>query len=80
MLALNGCQSKEESSAQANARTQKIEALAGVPLSKLVTFDPQEVKQGGDTGIAITSAESYSKPSSNIAASRKGNFLLVMPF
>uniref|UniRef100_A5WHE3 Thiol oxidoreductase n=1 Tax=Psychrobacter sp. (strain PRwf-1) TaxID=349106 RepID=A5WHE3_PSYWF len=80
VLALNGCQSKEESSAQANARTQKIEALAGVPLSKLVTFDPQEVKQGGDTGIAITSAESYSKPSSNIAASRKGNFFIGNAF
>ena len=61
-------------------RTQTIETLSGAPLSKLVTFDPQEVKQGGDTGINIDSSESYSKPSSNISASRKGNFFIGNAF
>ena len=51
-------------------RAQTIEALAGVPMQQLARFDAQEIKQGGDTGISITTSESYSKPSSNITASR----------
>ena len=61
-------------------RAQNIEALAGMPMQQLVSFDPQEIKQGGDTGISITSAESYSKPSSNLAASRKGMFFIGNAF
>jgi CxxC motif-containing protein (DUF1111 family) len=61
-------------------RTQTIEALAGVPMQQLATFDPQEIKQGGETGITITSSESYSKPSSNLTASRKGNFFIGNAF
>ena len=61
-------------------RTQTVEALAGVPMQQLVTFDPQEIKQGGDTGISITSSESYSKPSSNLSASRKGSFFIGNAF
>lgn len=61
-------------------RTQTIETLAGVPMQQLATFDPQEIKQGGDTGITITSAESYSKPSSNLTASRKGHFFIGNAF
>ncbi|WP_413787033.1 di-heme oxidoredictase family protein [Psychrobacter sp. NG27] len=60
--------------------TKNIEALAGVPMQQLVSFDPQEIKQGGDSGISISSAESYSKPSSNIAASRKGSFFIGNAF
>ena len=61
-------------------RVQTIESLAGVPMQQLVSFDAQEIKQGGDTGISITSSESYSKPSSNITASRKGNFFIGNAF
>ncbi|WP_201556499.1 di-heme oxidoredictase family protein [Psychrobacter sp. 72-O-c] len=61
-------------------RTQTIEALAGVPMQQLATFDPQEIKQGGDTGVTVTSAESYSKPSSNLTASRKGDFFIGNAF
>ncbi|MBA2056891.1 thiol oxidoreductase [Psychrobacter cryohalolentis] len=61
-------------------RIQTIEALAGVPMQQLASFDPQEIKQGGDTGIAISSSESYSKPSSNITASRKGSFFIGNAF
>ena len=63
-----------------NSRQQTIEELADVPYQTLITFDPREVKQGGDTGISITSAESYSKPSSNISASRKGNVFIGNAF
>jgi len=62
------------------ARAETIESLAGVPMPQLVSFDPQEIKQGGDTGITITSSESYSKPSSNISASRKGQFFIGNAF
>ena len=61
-------------------RIQTVEALAGVPMQQLASFDPQEIKQGGDTGISITSSESYSKPSSNITASRKGSFFIGNAF
>ncbi len=61
-------------------RVGNIEALAGVPMQQLVSFDPQEIKQGGDSGISITSAESYSKPSSNLTASRKGSFFIGNAF
>ena len=61
-------------------RVQTIEALAGVPIQQLASFDPQEIRQGGDTGISITSSESYSKPSSNITASRKGSFFIGNAF
>ncbi|MGE6389809.1 di-heme oxidoredictase family protein [Psychrobacter pacificensis] len=61
-------------------RVDNIEALAGVPMQQLVSFDPQEIKQGGDSGISITSAESYSKPSSNLTASRKGSFFIGNAF
>ena len=62
------------------ARAATIESLAGVPMQQLVTFDPQEIKQGGDTGIRISSSESYSKPSSNLSASRKGQFFIGNAF
>ena len=61
-------------------RLQTIEKLAGEPMQQLASFDPQEVKQGGDTGISISSAESYSKPSSNLTASRKGHFFIGNAF
>ncbi|HCT74362.1 di-heme oxidoreductase family protein [Psychrobacter aquimaris] len=61
-------------------RLQTIETLSGVPMQQLASFDPQEVKQGGDTGISISSAESYSKPSSNLTASRKGHFFIGNAF
>ncbi|WAI86987.1 hypothetical protein SC65A3_00437 [Psychrobacter sp. SC65A.3] len=61
-------------------RLRTIETLAGVPMQQLASFDPQEIKQGGDTGISITSSESYSKPSSNITASRKGSFFIGNAF
>ena len=91
-LALSACQpvsenssanesTKETDSAAISAqRIQTIEALAGVSMPQLVTFDPQEIKQGGDTGIAVTNAESYSKPSSNLTASRKGDFFVGNAF
>ena len=72
--------SGEGASALTPKRTQTVEALAGVPMQQLVTFDPQEIKQGGDTGISITSSESYSKPSSNLSASRKGSFFIGNAF
>ena len=61
-------------------RVQTIETLAGVPMQQLASFDAQEIKQGGDTGISITTSESYSKPSSNITASRKGSFFIGNAF
>lgn len=61
-------------------RLQTIETLAGLSMQQLASFDPQEVKQGGDTGISISSAESYSKPSSNLTASRKGHFFIGNAF
>ncbi|MBP8047090.1 MAG: thiol oxidoreductase, partial [Psychrobacter sp.] len=61
-------------------RAQTIEALAGVPMQQLARFDAQEIKQGGDRGISITTSESYSKPSSNITASRKGSFFIGNAF
>lgn len=70
----------EQSAVLTPQRVQTIEALAGVPIQQLASFDPQEVKQGGDTGISITSSESYSKPSSNITASRKGSFFIGNAF
>ncbi|MGM8897501.1 MULTISPECIES: di-heme oxidoreductase family protein [unclassified Psychrobacter] len=69
-----------EAQAVTPKRAQDIEALAGVPMTQLATFDPQEIKQGGDTGISITSSESYSKPSSNLSASRKGSFFIGNAF
>ena len=87
VLSLNACQPTDGTSENKNdpktdkqdnalsaERSQNIEALAGVPMQQLASFDPQEIKQGGDTGISITSAESYSKPSSNLTASRKGSW------
>lgn len=61
-------------------RARKIEELAGTSTKSLVVFNPQETKQGGDTGINIDSSESYSKPSSNISAGRKGNFFIGNAF
>ena len=49
-------------------------------MQQLASFDPQEIKQGGDSGISITSAESYSKPSSNLTALRKGSFFIGNAF
>ncbi|MEN2750117.1 di-heme oxidoredictase family protein [Psychrobacter sp. FBL11] len=69
-----------EAQAVTPKRAQDIEALAGVPMTQLAIFDPQEIKQGGDTGISITSSESYSKPSSNLSASRKGSFFIGNAF
>lgn len=66
--------------ALAPERIQVIETLSGVPMQQLASFDPQEIKQGGDTGISISSAESYSKPSSNLTASRKGSFFIGNAF
>ena len=66
--------------AVAPERIETIETLAGVPMQQLISFDPQEIKQGGDTGISISSAESYSKPSSNLTASRKGSFFIGNAF
>lgn len=83
VLSLSACQSKDADSqnqALSAERTQTIEALAGVPMQQLATFDPQEIKQGGDTGIQISSSESYSLPSSNLTASRKGNFFIGNAF
>lgn len=88
---LSACQPDEDNSAVKSAaamsemavskeRLSTIEAVAGVPMAKLVEFDPTEIKQGGDTGINIVSAESYSKPSSNIPASRKGSFFIGNAF
>lgn len=83
VLSFSACQPKEESSetqSLSTERAQTIETLAGVPMQQLATFDPQEVKQGGDTGILITSSESYSMPSSNLSASRKGDFFVGNAF
>ena len=94
VLALAACQpaeniSDEETVSEKEAisdsalsaeRTQTIGQLGGVPVQTLATFDPQEIKQGGDTGITITSSESYSKPSSNFTASRKGDFFIGNAF
>ncbi|WP_350656042.1 di-heme oxidoredictase family protein [Psychrobacter sp. S1-30-MNA-CIBAN-0213] len=85
-MAISACQPTDnvadngKPQALAPERAQTIEALAGVPMQQLATFDPQEIKQGGDTGISITSSESYSKPSSNVSASRKGNFFIGNAF
>ncbi len=76
----NAANAANASAALSASRLQTIENLAGVPMAKLATFDPQEIKQGGDTGITITSSESYSKPSFNITASRKGNFFIGNAF
>lgn len=77
----NETSTKEADSTSLSAeRMQTIESLAGVSTAQLITFDPQEIKQGGDTGIAVTNAESYSKPSSNLSASRKGDFFVGNAF
>ena len=76
----NNKNTESSTSAISKERLATIEDIAGVPMATLIEFDPQEIKQGGDTGISISSSESYSKPSSNIPASRKGNFLLAMLF
>ena len=73
-------QKNAQSQALTSERVQTVEALAGVSMQQLESFDPQEIKQGGDTGISITSSESYSKPSSNITASRKGSFFIGNAF
>ncbi len=85
LLSISACQptdsvSDKEVQALSDERIQTIEALAGVPMQTLATFDPQEIKQGSDTGITITSSESYSKPSSNLTASRKGSFFIGNAF
>ena len=92
-LAISACQPTDSTSAEhsqtadseqnqalSTERVQTVEALAGVSMQQLATFDPQEIKQGGDTGITITSSESYSKPSSNLPASRKGSFFIGNAF
>ena len=70
----------ETKAANLTPRQQVLEVLAETPYSKLITFDPQEIRQGGDTGITITTSESFSKPSSNISASRKGDFFIGNAF
>jgi hypothetical protein len=70
----------EKNQSLSSEHAKNIETLAGVPMQQLVSFDPQEIKQGGDSGISISSAESYSKPSSNLAASRKGSFFIGNAF
>ncbi len=84
VLAISACQPTDSVADKGTSvtaeRAQTVETLAGVPMQTLATFDPQEIKQGGDTGIAITSSESYSKPSSNLPASRKGNFFIGNAF
>ncbi len=84
-LTLGACQPTDNVTNQdrqnlAPERAKTIEALAGVPMHQLASFDAQEIKQGGDTGITITSSESYSKPSSNLTASRKGSFFIGNAF
>lgn len=76
----NNKNTESSTSAISKERLATIEDVAGVPMAKLIEFDPQEIKQGGDTGISITSSESYSKPSSNIPASRKGSFFIGNAF
>ncbi len=76
---VNVTENKDKTDKPTN-RTEQIEQLAGVPKSKLIEFDPMEVHQGGGTGISISSKESYSKPSANISASRKGNFFIGNAF
>lgn len=71
---------EQNAATKTDERAQTIEQLAGVPYQTLLSFDPQEIKQGGDTGISITTSESYSKPSSNIPASRKGDFFIGNAF
>ncbi len=84
VLAISACQPTDSVADKGTSvtaeRAQTVEVLAGVSMQTLATFDPQEIKQGGDTGIAITSSESYSKPSSNLPASRKGNFFIGNAF
>ncbi len=83
MLAISACQPSnvdDDNSSFTTERAQTVESLAGVPMQQLATFDPQEIKQGGDTGVSITSAESYSKPSSNLTALRKGDFFVGNAF
>lgn len=83
ILSVVGCQPKDGDSQPellSSERMQTVETLAGVPMQQLVTFDPQEIKQGGDTGISIISSESYSMPSSNLTASRKGDFFVGNAF
>ncbi|WP_352336993.1 di-heme oxidoredictase family protein [Psychrobacter sp. 16-MNA-CIBAN-0192] len=83
ILSVVGCQPKDGGSQPellSAERTQTVETLAGVPMQQLVTFDPQEIKQGGDSGISIISSESYSMPSSNLTASRKGDFFVGNAF
>ncbi len=83
MLAISACQPSnvdDDNSSVTTERAQTVESLAGVPMQQLATFDPQEIKQGGDTGVSITSAESYSKPSSNLTALRKGDFFVGNAF
>ncbi len=82
MLAISACQPSHvaDNSSVTTERAQTVESLAGVPMQQLATFDPQEIKQGGDTGVSITSAESYSKPSSNLTALRKGDFFVGNAF
>nr|WP_201606122.1 di-heme oxidoredictase family protein [Psychrobacter immobilis] len=78
--ASNNESGSENSQSLSSEHAKNIEVLAGVPMQQLVSFDPQEIKQGGDSGISISSAESYSKPSSNLAASRKGSFFIGNAF
>lgn len=78
--ASNNESGSENSQSLSYEHAKNIEVLAGVPMQQLVSFDPQEIKQGGDSGISISSAESYSKPSSNLAASRKGSFFIGNAF
>ncbi|WLP94094.1 di-heme oxidoredictase family protein [Psychrobacter sp. M13] len=81
-LAISACQPSHvaDNSSVTTERAQTVESLAGVSMQHLATFDPQEIKQGGDTGVTITSAESYSKPSSNLTALRKGDFFVGNAF
>lgn len=89
LLAFTGCKQTDDTridtttdttTAVSKERTAKIEELAGVSANELMAFDPIEVQQGGGAGINIDSSESYSKPSSNISASRKGNFFIGNAF
>ncbi len=81
-LTISACQPSNvaDKSSVTTERAQTVESLAGVSMQQLATFDPQEIKQGGDTGVTITSAESYSKPSSNLTALRKGDFFVGNAF
>ncbi len=79
-IGTTACQPTSDDTSVPTERVQTIETLAGVSMQQLTDYDPQEIKQGGDTGIAITSSESYSKPSSNLSASRKGDFFIGNAF